>query len=149
MGNVFTDIYQSTMTIDQIVQEIDSFSRFGSIDEYVLAKLPEYAAVIAQNIKVTPTQLRRFYTYVKSVDLANQQTKEDEKNFKDKYKLKFILPKIAGSSEHDKLKELYKILGACLKGEKIQSVRDFRVFMEFFEAILDYHSTFKPQKQEN
>jgi CRISPR-associated protein Csm2 len=149
MGNVFTDIYQSTITIDQIVQEINSFSQFGSIDEYVLEKLPEYAAVIAQNIKVTPTQLRRFYTYVKSVDLANQQTKEDEQNFKDKYKLKFILPKIAGSSERDKLRELYKILGACLRGGKIQSVRDFRVFMEFFEAILDYHSTFKPQKQEN
>lgn len=149
MGNVFTDIYQSTITIDQIVQEINSYSQFGSIDEYVLEKLPEYAAVIAQNIKVTPTQLRRFYTYVKSVDLANQQTKEDEHNFKDKYKLKFILPKIAGSSERDKLRELYKILGACLRGGKIQSVRDLRVFMEFFEAILDYHSTFKPQKQEN
>jgi len=137
------------MTIETIVQKINGFTRFGSIEECELEKLPEYAAVIAQNINVTPTQLRRFYTYVKSVDLVNQQTKEDETNFKDKYKLKFILPKLAGSSEREKLENLYKIIEGCLRGEKISTVKDFRVFMEFFEAILDYHSTFKPQKKDN
>ncbi|NTV66823.1 MAG: type III-A CRISPR-associated protein Csm2 [Chlorobaculum sp.] len=149
MGNFFTDIYESTLTIDQIVQKINNLGQFGSIDDCELERLPEYAAVIAQNIKVTPTQLRRFYTYIKSVDLVNLHTDKEECNFKDKYKIKFLLPKIAGSSEYEKLKELYKILGACVLGEKIKSVKDFRMFMEFFEAILDYHSTFKSQKQDN
>ena len=148
MENVFTDIYQTTITIDQIEDKINDFSEFSSIDEYDLEKLPEYAAVIAKKIEVTPTQLRRFYGYVKSIDLANQQTNEDECNFKDKYKIKFILPKIAGSSEHDNLKDLYKILSACVKKEKIKSIKDFRVFMEFFEAILDYHSAIDPIKKD-
>jgi len=137
------------MTIDQIVDEINCFLRFGAIEENKLEKLPEYAAVIAKEINVTPTQLRRFYTYVKSIDLVNQQTDPKESNFKDKYKLKFILPKIAGSSERNNLKELYKILAACVRNNKIESVKDLRIFMEFFEAILDYHSTLKPQKQDN
>jgi CRISPR-associated protein Csm2 len=146
MENIFIDIYKSSLTIDDIVRRINGISTFGSIDDYDLEKLPEYAAVIAKAMKmkkkpVTPTQLRRFYTYVKSVDIANQQTKENEIHFKDKYKLRFILPKIAGSSEHESLEDLYKILGACVNGDKIQTVKDLRLFMEFFEAILDYHST--------
>ncbi len=146
MGSVYTDIYHSSMTIDQIVVKINEVSRFGEIDEFDLEKLPEYAAVIAIEMKkpkkpVTSTQLRRFYTYVKSIDLANRQTNKDESNFKDKYKLKFILPKIAGSSERESLEDLYKILNACVTGDKIKSVKDFQLFMEFFEAILDYYST--------
>ncbi|WP_418219462.1 type III-A CRISPR-associated protein Csm2 [Chlorobaculum limnaeum] len=86
---------------------------------------------------------------MKSIDLANRQTEESVVNFKDKYKLKFILPKIAGSSERESLEDLYEVLNACIKDNKINSVKDFRIFMEFFEAILDYHSTFKSQKQDN
>jgi len=33
MGNIFTDIYHSTMTIETIVQKINGFTRFGSIEE--------------------------------------------------------------------------------------------------------------------
>lgn len=143
MGNVFLDIYQSTLNVDQIVGVINGFEQFSSLDESDLLKLPEYAAVIARNINVSPTQLRRFYSYVKSIEIANRKTKEDVSDFKDKYKLKFILPKIAGSSERDKLKVLYKVLDACLNGGKINTVKDLRVFMEFFEAILDYHTTVK------
>ncbi|ABL66061.1 type III-A CRISPR-associated protein Csm2 [Chlorobium phaeobacteroides] len=158
MGYDFTEIYQINKQFDvdvhQIVSRIEGFGSFSSISEYELENLPKYAAVIAKAMKekkkpVTPTQLRRFYTYVKSIDLANKQTKEDEQNFKDKYKLKFILPKIAGSSECESLEDLYKVLNACVNGDKIITVKDLRLFMEFFEAILDYHSTFKTQKKDN
>ncbi|HWQ47600.1 MAG TPA: type III-A CRISPR-associated protein Csm2 [Methanosarcina sp.] len=153
MGYDFTEIYQANkkfdVDIDQIVRSIEGFGGFSTISEYDLESLPKYAAVIAKAMKekkkpVTTTQLRRFYTYLKSIDLANQQTKEDEQDFKDKYKLKFILPKIAGSSERESLEDLYKILNACVNGDKIKIVKDLRLFIEFFEAILDYHSTFKP-----
>lgn len=154
MGYDFTSIYNSSLTISLIETRLNSFTNFGAISDSDREMLPEFAAVIAKAMHnkkkpVTPTQLRRFYTYIKSIDLANQQTPEEITNFKDKYKLKFILPKIAGSSERESLEDLYKILNACITGNKIQSVKDFWIFMEFFEAILDYHSTFKPQKQDN
>jgi len=154
MAYDFTSIYNSSLKISQIEQHLNGFTNFGAISDSDREMLPEFAAVIAKAMHdkkkpVTPTQLRRFYTYIKSIDLANQQTPEETPNFKDKYKIKFILPKIAGSSERESLEDLYKILNACITGNKIQSVKDFRIFMEFFEAILDYHSTFKPQKQDN
>lgn len=158
MGYDFTEIYRTNkkfdINIEEIIEDICTFRSFGSIAENDLENLPKYAAVIATAMikrkkPVTPNQLRRFYTYIKSIDLANLQTQETEVNFKDKYKLKFILPKIAGSSERENLEDLYKILNACVSENKINSVKDFRIFMEFFEAILDYHSTFKSQKQDN
>lgn len=156
MGYDFTEIYQTNnkfgLNVDQIKTRIERFSGFGSISEDDLESLPEFAAVIAKAMHnkkkpVTQTQLRRFYTYVKSIELANRQTPEETTNFKDKYKLKFILPKIAGSSEREGLVDLHKILAACIERDNINIVKDLRVFMEFFEAILDYHATIKPSKQ--
>lgn len=158
MGYDFTEIYQTNnrfdLDVDDIKKRIEGLEGFGSISEYELESLPKYAAVIAKAMKekkkpVTPNQLRRFYTYVKSIELANRQTDAEETNFKDKYKLRFILPKIAGSSERESLDDLHKILAACIESSNIKTVKDLRIFMEFFEAILDYHSTFKPQKQDN
>jgi CRISPR-associated protein Csm2 len=154
----FTEVYQKDNKFDidikGIKEIISSFHNFSSISEDKLEHLPKYAAVIATAMikrkkPVTPNQLRRFYTYIKSIDLAIRQTEESIVNFKDKYKLKFILPKIAGSSERESLEDLYEVLDVCIKDNKINSVKDFRIFMEFFEAILDYHSTFKSQKQDN
>ncbi len=104
-----------------------------------IERFPAFAAAIAQYIgnTVTPTQLRRFYTYVKSIEMVNRHSAPHE--FKDRYKLGFILPKIAGSSEGDKLKPLYDIINECLP--KITTVSDLRIFVEFFEAILDYHAS--------
>lgn len=114
--------------------------------------LPSYSSVIAEELSknITPTQLRRFYTYVKSIDRKNLHQK-DEDNIIDKAKLKFLLPKLAGSVEkksQDGVKALHRVFAECLHGNRINQVKDFRLFIEFFEAILDYHSTFKPQKQD-
>lgn len=64
----------------------------------------------------------------------------------DSYKLKFLLPKLAGSSEKESLQDLYKIFGITIP--KIQTVKELRLFVEFFEAILDYHSTIDPKKKD-
>lgn len=139
-------------TVMQRLRAIDTFSsqRSSSIRD----DFPKYAAAIANGIgpKVTSTQLRRFYTYVKSIEMANRHNDPGSPEIRDKYKLRFILPKIAGTGkkERDSLVVLYEILGVCLEPmTKIQTVADLRVFVEFFEAILDYHTSRDKSENQN
>ena len=128
---------------ERVAKVCEILSNKTTLDE-LKEQLPVFAAIISETIKVTPTQLRRFYTYVKSIDIANKDTKTD--TITDSYKLKFLLPKLAGSSEKESLKDLYKIFGITIP--IIQTVKELRLFVEFFEAILDYHSTIDPKKKD-
>jgi len=149
MPNEFTEIYQDER------QDLDTI--YARLKTCTLAELendlPMFSAVIAEELskKITPTQLRRFYTYVKSIDRKNLN-QNDNDSILDKAKLKFLLPKLAGSVEkksQEGIKVLHRVFAECLHENRIDKVRDLRIFIEFFEAILDYHSTFKTQKQDN
>lgn len=137
----FFSIYDPPPTPAEIKSGLKCIVSFSQAPPEIIEKLPAFAAIIAKNIgdKVTPTQLRRFFTYVKSIEIVNRDSPLEI--FKEKYKLNFILPKIAGSSERTKLDGLYEILSVCLP--KIKTVSDLRIFVEFFEAILDYHASIK------
>lgn len=124
---------------EYIVEELKKPERFSKIDPEYLTK---YSAWIAEELKITSTQLRKFYTYVKGIE---QDAKYKQKlDSKINSKLKFLLPKLAGSVQKNKqegVKVLYYVFEACTKKEKIQDIEDLKLFVEFFEAILDYHST--------
>jgi CRISPR-associated protein Csm2 len=145
----FFDVFGTLPDITEVKNGLGSIDTFSSQSPQALRgrdRFPMYAAAIAKGIgsKITSTQLRKFYTYVKAIEMANRHNDSDSREIKDKYKLRFILPKIAGTgkNERDSLKGLYEILGVCLQdGAKIQTVADLRVFVEFFEAILDYHAS--------
>jgi CRISPR type III-A-associated protein Csm2 len=141
-------------TVMERLGTIDTFSSNSHQASQARDQFPKYAAAIANGIgpKVTSTQLRRFYTYVKSIEMANRHKEPGSPEIKDKYKLRFILPKIAGTGkkERESLEDLYKILGVCLQdGSKIKTVADLRVFVEFFEAILDYHASRDKSENQN
>ncbi len=147
----FTSIFGTLPTMDEVKKALQSCTNnLSELNDSEMEMLPNYAAAVAKTIKVTSTQLRRFYTYVKSIEQANRMSLATATNasegFIDKYKLKFLLPKLAGSSERDSLKDLYQIFAAAIP--KINSVADLRLFMEFFEAILDYHSTLNIKKED-
>jgi CRISPR-associated protein Csm2 len=135
----FISIFNPLPGRQDIKNGLRGIPNFSEAPLAIIGRFPAFAAAIANEVgnTVTPTQLRRFYTYIKSIEMVNRHSAPDE--FKDRYKLGFILPKIAGSSERDKLKPLYDIIKECLP--KITTVSDLRIFVEFFEAILDYHAS--------
>lgn len=135
----FISIFDPLPDKHEIEHELQGIQCFTDAPMAIIGRFPAFAAAIAKEIgnTVTPTQLRRFYTYVKSIEMVNRHSGPHE--FKDRYKLSFILPKIAGSSERKKLQFLYEILKECLP--KIMTISDLRIFVEFFEAILDYHAS--------
>ncbi len=143
MGNVFIDIYQE-VSFQEIVTQLRNRRLNDLTDE-----LPRYAAMIAKelhNKRLTSTQLRRFYTYVKAIEQQNKDLADDNKNIKGKSKLSFLLPKLAGSvkqTDKDKVLPLYIVFDSCLNGKELENVGELRLFVEFFEAILDYFATYK------
>ena len=148
------DLNAKMEEIKRRLRAIETFSSDSQQASQVRDQFPEYAAAIAQKIgtKITSTQLRRFYTYVKSIEMANRHYNPTSREIKDKFKLRFILPKIAGTGEKERksLHGLYEILSVCLlDGSKIRTVADLRVFVEFFEAILDYHASLDKSENQN
>ncbi|MDM8549952.1 type III-A CRISPR-associated protein Csm2 [Desulfobacterales bacterium HSG2] len=144
MSNIFIDeVCEEKIPVKTILENLKNIP-LGDQEE----ELPCYAAMIAEELhkkRITPTQLRRFYTYVKAIGQKNLHLKPDEE-IKDKAKLKFLLPKLAGSvkrTEKSKIEPLYRVIASCLHDNRIQEVKDLELFIEFFEAILDYHETFR------
>ncbi|NTW88343.1 MAG: type III-A CRISPR-associated protein Csm2 [Desulfobulbaceae bacterium] len=132
--------------LKDVKEKLTNIITFSTASSEIKENLYLYAAAIAKEMstEVTPTQLRRFYSYIKSIELVNRHQKDDAPQIIDKYKLSFLLPKIAGSSERKKLQSLYEVMKVCLSnnnGGKIKTVADLRLFVEFFEAILDYHAS--------
>lgn len=132
--------------LEDVKRKMMSINTFSTASLEIKESLYLYAAAIAKQMsaEVTPTQLRRYYSYIKLIELVNRHQKDDAPQIIDKYKLSFLLPKIAGSSERKKLESLYDVMKVCLSnnnGGKIKTVADLRLFVEFFEAILDYHAS--------
>jgi CRISPR type III-A-associated protein Csm2 len=157
MPNEFTKIFEEKRgeygknIVDDICNVLTGKKGFSQLDQRTQENLPAFAAWIAEEMKITPTQLRRFYTYVKSIE-RNAKTINRQLDPKTKAKLMFLLPKLAGSvtkKEQEGIKVLHKVFSTCIqKNNKIQTKDDLESFVEFFEAILDYHATFE-RKREN
>jgi len=154
----FLSVFGPLPEISTVEQGLRGITTFSDPNSYSARdNFPRYAAAIAKSIgpNITTTQLRKFYTYVKSIEIANRHSPPDSTEIKDGYKLHFLLPKIAGTGkrERERLEGLYKILGVCLLEidgkKKIMRVADLRVFVEFFEAILDYHASIEKSVNHN
>lgn len=149
----FIDELGTLPSLKEVENKLIAMQTFSGASSILKESLHLYAATIAKEMsaEVTSTQLRRFYTYIKSMELVNRGKPGNSSDITDKYKLNFILPKMAGSSEAKKLTALYKVLTVCLSNEnggKIKTLQDLRLFVEFFEAILDYHAS-QPKKTSN
>lgn len=131
-----------------ICKKLEEQVNFKNIEQ---ENLPAFAAWIAEEMKITPTQLRRFYTYVKGIE-RKAKIENGGLDSQTKAKLMFLLPKLAGSVQKKKqegIKVLHQVFSACIhRGKNIQDKSDLEHFIEFFEAILDYHSTIEQKKDE-
>ena len=144
--NPFVDgIYNMELDIKDILKGLDNQSLEKLLEN---DKLSEYAANIAKRLhksNISPTQLRRFYTYVKAIDRKNVG-KQKKDAIVDEAKLKFLLPKLAGSAKRNEegIQNLYGVFEKCLRGKnRVSDVGSLRLLVEFFEAILDYRETYR------
>lgn len=137
--------WQKENEVECVKAALGNSDNFAAMDLDVQQNLPAYAAWIAKATKtVRPTQLRRFYTHVKV--LCRKARDEDTGSLdpRTKAKLKFLLPKLAGTvkKKEEGLLNLYEVFALCIQTHnKIRCKADLDSFVDFFEAILDYHET--------
>jgi len=135
--------------LDFIVREIGKKKHFAEFQKDTSNSLVVFSYAIAKQLeekKLKPTQLRRFYTYVKKLQY---KVGPQEKDLPAKVLvgLAFLPPKLAGAStKKDEVKPLFKVISACLANRKITTKPDYDYFVEFFEAILDYHQVLSKSK---
>ncbi len=142
IDNEFTKVFGELKRSEDVFCFIDSLDCLKEL--YEKKDIAWYAASVAFILqKITPNQMRRFYDYVKRLELVNR-SRGDEDDIYQKYKIQMLLARIAGSSERENLLGLYKIVQRCIG--KISDVKDLRAFVDFYEAILDYHATYKTEK---
>ena len=155
MSNHFTEIFEEdfnqykkdgyTDKIECVVGKLDDSKSFSQLDNKTQESLPAFAAWIADEIELSPTQLRRFYTYVKSAERKAYDDDDGVLDSSTKAKLMFLLPKLAGNVKkeaEDSIKILYRVFATCIHtNNKIKNKEDLEQFVEFFEAILDFRAT--------
>jgi CRISPR-associated protein Csm2 len=131
--------------IDYIAEQLQEEENFHNFAEksHKTWKLSMYSFVIAGELAekgLKLSQLRKFYNYVKKMEYEVKGELP-----KVLAKLKFLLPKLAGSSKKEEVKPLYTIFAACIKNN-IRVRDDVLSFIEFFEAILNYFETLSEEK---
>ncbi len=131
-----------------IIAEIGKKEHFADFQTDPQSNLVVFSYAIAKKLSedLKPTQLRRFYTYVKKLQY---KVEPHETNLPPEVLagLAFLPPKLAGASTRKgEVKPLFKVISACLANEKIKTKPDYDYFVEFFEAILDYHQVLSKEK---
>lgn len=143
--NKYVEMFGKPYEMVSIIDELKLMTSFKAI--YLRKDIAKLAASVADTMQgVTSTQMRRFYGYTKGIEQANRHRNKTD-DIEQPYKLQLLLPRIAGSSEREKLLDLYRFIEACVNGNKIKDVEDLRAFVDFFEAVLDYQATNKKENK--
>lgn len=141
--------FQGGIKINAVEREIrkkKSFAEFQDDTETLVTF--SYAVATELSDKLKPTQLRRFYTYVKKLEYKAASLKSSAPLGPEvKAGLAFLPPKLAGAaSRKEGVDPLFRVISACVSNERINSKEDLEYFVQFFEAILDYHQVLSKEK---
>lgn len=127
--------------IDEVINEIKKYDQLKDIDMKVLVdKDTGFAFKIAKFSKskrMKTNQLRKFFGAVRKIE-GKTSWDEIEPQF---YLLK---PRMAASTGRGKIpKEFFNVISVTMDkvavGDNDENLENFKIFVEFFEAIVAYH----------
>ena len=118
-----------------IRQRIENLSQ--GLAGYPAKQLVEDAEQLAQQLKraeLKSAQIRKIYGTVKDLEMRFRTEKKIEED-----DVVLLRPKRAyAANKKGEVRPLQEVLDACIK--KINDYKDFERFVDFFEAILAYHT---------
>lgn len=129
---------QTNNEIQNIISEINKIGMLKDLNVKKYADEGGYADIVAKNSRQLKTnQLRKFFGAIRVIE-QKETWDEIEHGF---YLLK---PRMAVSVGRKNIpKDFYKLIMSCMSkvdiGENEDKVKNFKVFVEFFEAIVAYH----------
>lgn len=134
------------LTRENIIDELEregSFSELLRIEDFAEEKkvADQLAWEFRKSLK--PTQLRRIFHAIKEVERSVKEAKkDDEKDLpsEERSRILRLLPELAFARGRDLIPhKFYKLMRISLGAEKLKTVKDLRVFVEFLTAVLAYH----------
>jgi len=134
------------LTRENIIEELQregSFSELLRIEDF--AEERKVADQLAWEFRksLKPTQLRRIFHAIKEVERSVKETKKDDEEelaSEERSRILRLLPELAFTRGRDLIPhKFYKLMRISLGAEKLKTVKDLRVFIEFLTAVLAYH----------
>lgn len=135
------------LTSKNIIEELEkkgSFSELLRIEDF--AEEGKVADQLAREFRksLKPTQLRRIFHAIKEVERNLKEVKKDhdkkELTSQNRSRIFRLLPELAYARGRLLIPQtFYRLMRISLGTEKLKTVKDLRVFIEFLTAILAYH----------
>lgn len=135
------------LTSKNIIEELEkkgSFSELLRIEDF--AEEEKVADQLAREFRksLKPTQLRRIFHAIKEVERNLKEVKKDddkkELTSQNRSRIFRLLPELAYARGRLLIpQKFYRLMRISLGTEKLKTVKDLRVFIEFLTAILAYH----------
>jgi len=134
-------ISMSDLTFEDVKKEIGALDKLSDLEVKKYADTGGYADVIArarENKNLKTTQLRKFFSAIKSMEKKADSWKNIEADF---YLLK---PQLANARGRDLIPPKFydvmmKIMDKVDRGDDDEKIENFRVFVSFLEAVVAYH----------
>ncbi len=126
---------QNTQVEDRLAAKFESMDKIAGIPPAELVAMAEdFGRVLAKNVRLKTTQVRKFFEAAKRV-AAGLRTQPDFDLAGECAALRPMLAYMAGRI--DTVRPLMRVLDPCL--QKVQTAADFEAFYRFLESTLAYH----------
>ncbi|AAB85570.1 MAG: CRISPR-associated protein Csm2 [Methanothermobacter sp.] len=137
-------ISMSDLTFEDVKKEISALDKLSDLEAKKYADTGGYADVIARANNLKTTQLRKFFSAIRSMEKKADSWKSIEADF---YLLK---PQLANARGRDLIPEgfyevMKKMMDKVDRGDDDEKIENFRVFVRFLESIVAYHKFYNPR----
>lgn len=134
----------SHLTPQNIVEHLkqpQALSHLLKLEDFAEPDTLAEALAKAYKGKLKATQLRRFFHTLKDIERGTHGRREDESLPAEiRHQLLPIMPELAYARGRDLIPDdFYRLLRACLTVQKLPTVGDLRLLVNFLTAILAYH----------
>ena len=139
------------LTVEYLQKLLSGGKNLSSLGYDFRSKLIcQYAKKLAQNTKIRRTQLRKYFNEIKQLKHKIKKIEGDEIPEEVRIKLKRLIALLAyaASPKRDLIsKEFYELMSFMINKVSEGKRKDFEIFEEFFEAIIAYHTYYKPWEE--
>jgi len=144
---------QQTRGSNNLKENFEAVVKLIEQHEVNYDQLHKLAEKIAENLKLNPTKIRKFYDFVKKVKIMKQLGQEVDLK-RDLNRFIAILLYDAGREENKKsmnMKEFAEGMRKIAEKVKAHSKLEYayNIFVDFFEALVAYHKYYEAVKKEN
>lgn len=137
--------FNSMDDVKKHLEKLPALSHLQPEDYALEGKIADTIAGKKGDMKFT--QIRKFFGHIKKIETVEIKGKKDTAAF-DSKKLYLLMPELAyGYGRGVISKDFYEVMKICLGGNKINTVVDFKRFVDLLTAVIAYNKKIEAEKK--